>query len=175
MSEHFQDEELYALFSVPDVALEAVRVVRDQKTNIGKGFAFVLFKSKVRVVPSKLVPHSAFQDDAKHTFERGALELRNRKLRLRRVSNRSQQETTKPRRRYNKPATESKVKTRSYEGSRSGQKRRALPQRLTVAGKDAKKGDARKKKRPAVLARKAKQKGLEVPTSSKKNKPGKKT
>ena len=48
-----QDEELISLFSNAEVApeligsVEAVRVVRDQATNIGKGFAFVLFKTKV--------------------------------------------------------------------------------------------------------------------------------
>ncbi|KIY92669.1 hypothetical protein MNEG_15295 [Monoraphidium neglectum] len=43
------EEELVAAFSQgPELqgALEAVRVVRDAKTNIGKGFAFVLFKTK---------------------------------------------------------------------------------------------------------------------------------
>ena len=46
---------MIALFGNSEVApelagsIEAVRVVRDQATNIGKGFAFVLFKTKVRV------------------------------------------------------------------------------------------------------------------------------
>jgi len=31
--------------------IEAVRVIRDQATNIGKGFAFVLFKTKVHANP----------------------------------------------------------------------------------------------------------------------------
>ena len=49
-----QDEEVITLFSDASVApelqgaVEAVRVVRDPATNIGKGFAFVLFKTKVR-------------------------------------------------------------------------------------------------------------------------------
>ena len=49
---HTQDEELIALFGdaavAPELAagVEAVRVVRDGATNIGKGFAFVLFKTK---------------------------------------------------------------------------------------------------------------------------------
>ena len=48
-----QDEEVIKLFSDTSVApelqgaVEAVRVVRDPATNIGKGFAFVLFKTKV--------------------------------------------------------------------------------------------------------------------------------
>ena len=49
---HCKDEELIALFSDKAVApelersVEAVRVVRDPATQIGKGFAFVLFRSK---------------------------------------------------------------------------------------------------------------------------------
>ncbi|GAX75941.1 hypothetical protein CEUSTIGMA_g3384.t1 [Chlamydomonas eustigma] len=51
---HFQsrDEDLISLFSNASVApelesaVEAVRIVRDPATNIGKGFAFVLFKTK---------------------------------------------------------------------------------------------------------------------------------
>jgi RNA recognition motif-containing protein len=46
-----QDEELVMLFSDlgdPELAgaVTAVRVVRDAKSNIGKGFAFVQFRSK---------------------------------------------------------------------------------------------------------------------------------
>lgn len=45
-----QDEEVYSVFQgkTPDLEVEAVRVVRDQQTSIGKGFAFVCFKKKVK-------------------------------------------------------------------------------------------------------------------------------
>ena len=48
---HFQDEELYQLFcGIENVgsSVEAVRVIRDPNVNIGKGFAYVFFKTKVR-------------------------------------------------------------------------------------------------------------------------------
>lgn len=45
-----QDEELYKLFcgiSNLESSIEAVRVVRDPHLNVGKGIAYVLFKTKV--------------------------------------------------------------------------------------------------------------------------------
>ena len=45
-----QDEELYQLFcgiSNLESSVEAVRVVRDPHLNVGKGIAYVLFKTKV--------------------------------------------------------------------------------------------------------------------------------
>lgn len=48
-----QEDELIRVFSTGDVetqmlnSVEAVRVVRDSKTRLGKGIAYVLFKSKV--------------------------------------------------------------------------------------------------------------------------------
>ena len=50
-----QDEDLIQLFTGDEAPpslrgeLEAVRVVRDKATKIGKGFAFVLFRTKVCV------------------------------------------------------------------------------------------------------------------------------
>lgn len=46
-----QDEEIYQLFSeIKDLesSIEAVRVVRDPHIGLGKGIAYVLFKTKVR-------------------------------------------------------------------------------------------------------------------------------
>jgi hypothetical protein len=50
-----QDEEVYQLFDRGEMEgqVEAVRVVRDNMTAIGKGFAFVLFKTKVRGPPPR--------------------------------------------------------------------------------------------------------------------------
>lgn len=45
-----QDEEVYQLFcGIPNLesSIEAVRVVRDPHLNVGKGIAYVLFKTKV--------------------------------------------------------------------------------------------------------------------------------
>ena len=48
----FQDEELYQLFSsfnnLKD-CIEAIRVVRDPGTSMGKGIAYVLFTTRVCV------------------------------------------------------------------------------------------------------------------------------
>ncbi|KAK3041565.1 hypothetical protein RJ639_000699 [Escallonia herrerae] len=47
-----KDEEIYQLFSgikTPDSGIEAVRVVRDPGTSVGKGIAYVLFKTRVRL------------------------------------------------------------------------------------------------------------------------------
>ncbi|CAM6027670.1 unnamed protein product [Sphagnum balticum] len=44
-----EDEDLYAVFGTnldPEMGVEAIRVPRDPQTSIGKGFGFVLFKSK---------------------------------------------------------------------------------------------------------------------------------
>lgn len=48
-----QDEELYQLFcSIKQLesSVEAVRVVRDRHTSLGKGIAYVLFKTRVCLV-----------------------------------------------------------------------------------------------------------------------------
>lgn len=45
-----QDEEVYQLFtgkSNLENSIEAVRVIRDPHLNIGKGIAYVLFKTRV--------------------------------------------------------------------------------------------------------------------------------
>ncbi|KAG1655423.1 hypothetical protein FOA52_009094 [Chlamydomonas sp. UWO 241] len=74
-----QDEELISLFGnakaalvAPELegAVEAVRIVRDGATNIGKGFAFVLFRTKAA---------------ARAALSHKAWELRKRTLRVTRV------------------------------------------------------------------------------------------
>lgn len=49
-----QDEELYKLFcgmANLESSIEAVRVVRDPHMNLGKGIAYVLFKTRVCFFP----------------------------------------------------------------------------------------------------------------------------
>ncbi|KAL5542740.1 hypothetical protein UlMin_010450 [Ulmus minor] len=44
-----KDEEVYQLFcgiNSPESGVEAVRVIRDPHNNVGKGFAYILFKTK---------------------------------------------------------------------------------------------------------------------------------
>lgn len=46
-----QDEEVYQLFcGIKDMesSIEAFRIIRDPHNNVGKGFAYVLFKTRVR-------------------------------------------------------------------------------------------------------------------------------
>ncbi|ESW30281.1 hypothetical protein PHAVU_002G139900 [Phaseolus vulgaris] len=65
-----KDEELYQLFcgiSNLESSVEAVRVVRDPHLNVGKGIAYVLFKSK---------------EAAKFVVKKRKLRLRDRELRL---------------------------------------------------------------------------------------------
>lgn len=65
-----KDEELYRLFCGPDqseTTVEAIRVVRDSKTSLGKGIAYILFKSR---------------DAANTVVRRGGLKIRDRVLRL---------------------------------------------------------------------------------------------
>ena len=48
---YIQDEELYQVFT-PDMDVEAINVVRDSHTSLGKGIAIVLFKTKVMLTES---------------------------------------------------------------------------------------------------------------------------
>jgi len=53
-----QDEELYQLFcgiKQLESAVEAVRVIRDRATSLGKGIAYVLFKTRVCLYPMCIV------------------------------------------------------------------------------------------------------------------------
>ncbi|CAN8267256.1 unnamed protein product [Cochlearia groenlandica] len=68
-----KDEEVYQLFtgkSNLESNVEAVRVIRDPHLNIGKGIAYVLFKT---------------QEAAKLVIKKGYLKLRERELRISRV------------------------------------------------------------------------------------------
>ncbi|CAM6110147.1 unnamed protein product [Calypogeia fissa] len=128
-----EDEEVYSLFQgkTPDLEVEAVRIVRDPQTSIGKGFAFVCFKKKVGATTAL--------DNAEFT------RLRNRQLRIirfgfqrkqtggsllaRRSSGRN---TSKPR-----PGAEERINKRSvlsYEGTRSS-KVDGRPGKTTVAAR----------------------------------------
>lgn len=55
-----QDEELYQLFcGIHNLSssIEAVRVVRDPHLNVGKGIAYVLFKTRVCIFGFCFVMH----------------------------------------------------------------------------------------------------------------------
>ena len=86
-----QDEELIKLFigdSVDEPLVKAVRIVRDAATNIGKGFGYVLFSNK---------------NAAQMALAKDSLTLRNRPLRVTRVT-KAKGKTTLP-------------KTKTYSGA----------------------------------------------------------
>ncbi|CAM6098278.1 unnamed protein product [Calypogeia fissa] len=168
-----EDEEVYSLFQgkTPDLEVEAVRIVRDPQTSIGKGFAFVCFKKKVGATTAL--------DNAEFT------RLRNRQLRIIRFGFQRKQTggsllarrssgryTSKPR-----PGAEERINKRSvlsYEGTRSSKVdgrpgKTTGPARTSHKGKSNEKGKCSKsgkteknnvvRKRPAVAARKVASQG----------------
>ncbi|BAT99622.1 uncharacterized protein HKW66_Vig0153430 [Vigna angularis] len=165
-----KDEELYQLFcgiSNLESSVEAVRVVRDAHLNVGKGIAYVLFKTK---------------EAAKFVVKKRNLKLRDRELRLSHAkadatpskrSNPSSTQAPTPSKRPNTsstqaPGTPSKkfsVASRSPSSSvnRSNRKANASYQGLRATKSDVHKktqgGEKPKQrltKRPSVAARKAK-------------------
>ncbi|XP_073124390.1 uncharacterized protein [Henckelia pumila] len=161
-----KDEEIYQLFSgIKNLenSIEAVRVIRDPGTSLGKGIAYVLFKTK---------------DAANSILTLRNLKLRDRRLRLSRSSdtpskrkNPSISETESyPAKKFavNSRTPEScdiKVKSKeilSYQGvraSKSGTQKKAAPRARTGAlvkskSEPAKEQMLAKRKRPAVAARK---------------------
>ncbi|XP_059656838.1 nucleolar protein 12 [Cornus florida] len=163
-----KDEELYQLFSgIKDLesSIEAIRVIRDPNTCVGKGIAYVLFKTR---------------DAANVVIKKRNLKLRDRDLRLsraqsnatpsKRKSPSSAETNHSPAKKFaadsRTPNSNNKVKTKasiSYQGvraSKSGVQKKvstkiAEPSKLKSR---IQKGDLpkeRKIKRPSVAARKA--------------------
>ncbi|KAK9072870.1 hypothetical protein SSX86_009305 [Deinandra increscens subsp. villosa] len=153
-----KDEELYQLFTsfnnLKD-CIEAIRVVRDPGTSMGKGIAYVLFTTR---------------EAANTVVRKHKLKIRDRELR---VSHAMKANSSTPLKRkesssadtYNsskKPTTVSS--STSYQGTRAtksgGQKkfatRIAKPNRTESRTENAVKRKVRSDKRPAVAARKAK-------------------
>ncbi|XP_075493175.1 uncharacterized protein LOC142531057 isoform X1 [Primulina tabacum] len=161
-----KDEEIYQLFSGMknlESSVEAVRVIRDPGTSLGKGIAYVLFKTK---------------DAANSILMLRNLKLRDRKLRLSRSS-----DTPLKRKNSTIPETENhpakkfavnsrtpesggiKVKSKEilpYQGvraSKSGTQKKAAPRARAFALVKSKPEPAKEqkwtnRKRPAVAARK---------------------
>ncbi|CAJ1931122.1 unnamed protein product [Sphenostylis stenocarpa] len=167
-----KDEEVYQLFcgiSNLESSVEAVRVVRDPHLNVGKGIAYVLFKTK---------------EAAKFVVKKRSLKLRDRELRLTHAKadvtpskrpNPSSAQAPTPSKRPNTsstqapgtPAKKFSVASRSPSSSinRSNRKTNASYQGLRATKSDVhkktqgvEKPKERKTKRPSVAARKAKAK-----------------
>lgn len=172
-----KDEELYRLFcgiKQLESSVEAVRVIRDPGTSLGKGIAYVLFKTR---------------EAANHVCKSHNLKLRDRELRVCHAKS-NPQSTPTPSKRKNPfpgdsvtspskkftPGTFKRSEGRyklntqgdtSYQGTRaskSGEKKRT-PSLRPMGGfksrpKAGEKVKQRTEKRPSVAARKAKANGL---------------
>ncbi|CAA0841865.1 RNA-binding (RRM/RBD/RNP motifs) family protein [Striga hermonthica] len=163
-----KDEEIYKLFSGIknlETSIEAVRVIRDPGSSLGKGIAYVLFKTT---------------DAANLIVKKRNLKLRDRELRLshakstttntslkRKSPSQPGTKNTRPAKKFaSLPTTPDSGKASlSYQGlraSKSGsQKKKVLPKVINSHGKsktrtDSDQSSVRKKKRPAVAARKQK-------------------
>ncbi|KAK4400491.1 RNA-binding protein 34 [Sesamum angolense] len=171
-----KDEELYKLFTGIknlETSIEAVRVIRDPGSSLGKGIAYVLFKTK---------------DAANFVVKKHNLKLRDRELRL---SHAKPNDTSSKRKNSLQPDTNSssakksavgsrtpddanKVKAKvnlSYQGlraSKSGSQKK-VHTRITLPAKSksqpAMEQKSGYKKRPSVAARK--EKALQAANASK--------
>lgn len=151
-----KDEEIYQLFCNMDKlesSIEAVRVIRDSNTSLGKGIAYVLFKTR---------------EATNMVVKKQNVRLRDRELRL----SHAKPESTSSKRKSlstseNSPAKKLAVDSKpSYQGlraSKSGVEKKVRHPRSSEPAKtkskfqkDGLKGKVRGTKRPAVAARKAK-------------------
>ncbi|KAK3029891.1 hypothetical protein RJ639_038514 [Escallonia herrerae] len=159
-----KDEEIYQLFSgfkTPDSGIEAVRVVRDPGTSVGKGIAYVLFKTR---------------DAANSVVKRCRLKIRDRELRLSHSNStpskrKSAENNVPPGKRLavesRTPASNNKLKEKAaitYQGmrsSKSGVQKKFHAKRTEQVKlnqtQTVQKVKVRSDKRPAVAARKAKE------------------
>ncbi|KAJ3708888.1 hypothetical protein LUZ61_012593 [Rhynchospora tenuis] len=166
-----KDEELYSLFCGVSTAVEAIRVVRDANTSIGKGIAYVLFKTR---------------EDANTIVRRQDLKIRERFLRVshakssdavtksspnpmanKTFSKKNQASKTFSKNKFTSPTPRTKgASNLSYQGIRASKSGgppkktaiRTTPNRAQKRSNAGSVGDDNvKKKRPAVAARKAKQ------------------
>ncbi|KAF3449399.1 hypothetical protein FNV43_RR10127 [Rhamnella rubrinervis] len=163
-----KDEEVYQLFcGIKDLesSIEAFRVIRDPQHNVGKGFAYVLFKTR---------------EAANLVVKKRNLKLRDRELRLyhsKPNSTPSKRSSPSPAEKSISPAAKrprtpdgnkaiNMSASKSYQGlraSKSGvQKKVAKTSRPDKVKSNIQRGaKERKEKRPAVAARKAKATALQ--------------
>ncbi|KAJ0857375.1 putative RNA recognition motif domain, nucleotide-binding alpha-beta plait domain superfamily [Helianthus annuus] len=152
-----KDEELYQLFTgfsnLKD-CIEAIRVVRDPGTSMGKGIAYVLFTTR---------------DAANTVVRKHKLKIRDRELRLSHATKTNSNSTPSKRKEPSTPDNYGSSKkaavsgSTSYQGIRAtksgGQKkfatRVAKPGRSESGSEKTVKRKVRSEKRPAVAARKA--------------------
>ncbi|KAK7309634.1 hypothetical protein RJT34_06522 [Clitoria ternatea] len=153
-----KDEELYQLFcglSNMESSIEAVRVVRDPHLNVGKGIAYVLFKTR---------------EAASFVVKKRNLKLRDRELRLSHAKADATPSKRKNSSSAQAPSTPAKrlslaSRSPSSNNNRSNRKTNASYQGVRATKSDVhkkshggEKSRERNMKRPAVAARKAKAK-----------------
>ncbi|KAL1556348.1 RNA-binding protein 34 [Salvia divinorum] len=167
----FDDEEIYQLFSNIknlEISVEAVRVIRDPGSSLGKGIAYVLFKTV---------------DAANMALKKRNLWIRNRELRL---SHAKPADSSLKRMNASEPQSNIATKSRkmdggykelakadvSYQGlhaSKSGGQKKVRTKVNILSAKSkpqpAKEKSSGTKKRPAVAARK--EKALRAASASK--------
>ncbi|CAN6291037.1 unnamed protein product [Urochloa humidicola] len=169
-----KDEELYQLFcgsSGSEGDVEAIRVVRDPNSSLGKGIAYVLFKTReaanaiVRKKDMKIRDRSLRLTHAKpvDTTPKKTVEARKKK----RMPKQKEVSTPGSKSNENSDKAKRKASALSYQGLRSSRsgvvKKVKVNQRPTPSnqGKQSKTKEtgasAHKGKRPAVAARKAKE------------------
>ncbi|CAE6215185.1 unnamed protein product [Arabidopsis arenosa] len=165
-----KDEEVYQLFtgkSNLENSIEAVRVIRDPHLNIGKGIAYVLFKTR---------------EAANLVIKKGYLKLRERELRISRVkpdampskrkSNPAQKRLQKDKVVTPTPTGKANLSYQGVRASKSGDDKKSPYQKSPAQAKMRPRGSSsnednkksgnnsalkqRSQKRPAVAARKAK-------------------
>ncbi|XP_057521049.1 nucleolar protein 12 [Amaranthus tricolor] len=173
-----KDEELYQLFcSIKQLesSVEAVRVIRDRQSGLGKGIAYVLFKTR---------------EAANFLCRKHNIKLRDRELRICHAKSSTQSTTpskrkrtpsqgdseSSPAKKLSTPESSSRYKVSaggntSYQGiraSKSGEKKKTPQRRMGTPATSTPKSSGTKRsgnkikerteKRPAVAARKAKEK-----------------
>ncbi|XP_062213063.1 uncharacterized protein LOC133913812 [Phragmites australis] len=167
-----KDEELYQLFcgsTGSEGNVEAIRVIRDPNSSLGKGIAYVLFKTreaansvvrkrdiKIRDRILRLSHAKSVDATPKKTMDAGKMK---RAPKLKEVS------TPGSKSHEGSDNAKRKASALSYQGLRSSKsgvvKKAKMNQRPSNEGKQSKSSEtgpiAQKGKRPAVAARKAKQ------------------
>ncbi|KAF8708823.1 hypothetical protein HU200_030213 [Digitaria exilis] len=121
-----KDEELYQLFcgsSGSEGDVEAIRVIRDPNSSLGKGIAYVLFKTRVKVLPflfCSFIEAHLIAEAANAIVRKKDMKIRDRSLRLthtKPIDTTTPKKTTEARKRTRVP----KHKEASTPGSKSNE------------------------------------------------------
>ncbi|MCL7025430.1 hypothetical protein MKW94_011741 [Papaver nudicaule] len=160
-----KDEELYQLFcgiSQFESSIEAIRVVRDPTTNVGKGIAYVLLKTKEAAGLLVRRRHLKIRDRDLRLYHAKPESVLSKKRELTTVNNTpSKRMAVSPSNEYSDRKLKSNLSYQGLRATKSGvQKKDSSRPRSGVRGmqkaSDGPERKVRDSKRPAVAARKAK-------------------